>query len=152
MIVCHLGGPFSVVFPKNKTINYSHVTHFIRFYWSYYINPFVHAVVPQPQTKHVFNLIIQPLSTGAEDCCGRGKTGNRRGHAVLISCFQQLTSCVQVSADSGKKLCLILCYFGISPIEKIFLKFPRFYIPDFKLVFCDKSFVRSGSSDLYCCS
>ena len=37
VIVCHLGGPFSVVFPKNKTINYSHVTHFIRFYWSYNI-------------------------------------------------------------------------------------------------------------------
>ena len=36
-IVCHLGGPFSVVFPKNKTINYCHVTHFIRFYWSYNI-------------------------------------------------------------------------------------------------------------------
>ena len=36
-IVCHLGGPFSVVFPKIKTINYSHVTHFIRFYWSYNI-------------------------------------------------------------------------------------------------------------------
>ena len=25
------------VFPKKKTINYSHVTHFIRFYWCYYI-------------------------------------------------------------------------------------------------------------------
>ena len=36
-IVCHLGGPFSIVFPKNKTINYSHVTQFIRFYWSYNI-------------------------------------------------------------------------------------------------------------------
>ena len=36
-IVCHLGDPFSVVFPKHKTINYSHVTHFIRFYWSYNI-------------------------------------------------------------------------------------------------------------------
>ena len=34
-IVCHLGGLFSVVFPKNKTVKYSHVTHFIRFYWSY---------------------------------------------------------------------------------------------------------------------
>ena len=34
VFVCHLGGPFSVVFPKNKTINYSHVTHFIRFNWS----------------------------------------------------------------------------------------------------------------------
>ena len=32
-IVCHLGGPFSVVFPKNKTIKYSHVTQFIRVYW-----------------------------------------------------------------------------------------------------------------------
>ena len=31
-IVCHLGGPFSVIFPRNKTINYSHVTHFIRLY------------------------------------------------------------------------------------------------------------------------
>ena len=29
--------PFSVVFPKNKIIGYSHVTHFIRFYWSYNI-------------------------------------------------------------------------------------------------------------------
>ena len=37
LIVCHLGGPFSAVFPKNKTINYSHVTYFIRFYWSYNI-------------------------------------------------------------------------------------------------------------------
>ena len=35
VIVCHLGGPFSVVFPKIKTINYSHVTHLIRFYWCY---------------------------------------------------------------------------------------------------------------------
>ena len=35
VIVCHLGGLFSVVFPKNKTVKYSHVTHFIRFYWSY---------------------------------------------------------------------------------------------------------------------
>ena len=35
VIVCHLGGPFSVVFPKNKTaICYSHVTYFITFYWS----------------------------------------------------------------------------------------------------------------------
>ena len=31
-IVCHLGGPFSVVFLKNKTINYSHVTKCIRVY------------------------------------------------------------------------------------------------------------------------
>ena len=36
-IACHLGGPFTVVFPKNKTINYCHVTHLIRFYWSYNI-------------------------------------------------------------------------------------------------------------------
>ena len=37
-IVCHLGGPaFSVVFPKTKTINYCHMTHFISFYWSYNI-------------------------------------------------------------------------------------------------------------------
>ena len=36
-IVCHLGGLFSVVFPKNKTINYSHVTNFIGFYWFYNI-------------------------------------------------------------------------------------------------------------------
>ena len=36
-IVCDLSGPFTVVFPKNKTINSSHVTHFIRFYWSYNI-------------------------------------------------------------------------------------------------------------------
>ena len=34
VIVCHLGSPFSVVFPKNKTINYNHVTYFITFYWS----------------------------------------------------------------------------------------------------------------------
>ena len=34
-IVCHLGSPFSVFFQKIKTINYSHMTHFIRFYWSY---------------------------------------------------------------------------------------------------------------------
>ena len=33
-IACHLGGPFSIVFPKNKTINYRHVTHFVRCYWS----------------------------------------------------------------------------------------------------------------------
>ena len=32
VIVCHLGGPFSVVFPKKKTINCSLVTYFIRFY------------------------------------------------------------------------------------------------------------------------
>lgn len=32
VIVYHLGGPFPVVFPKNKTINYCHVTHFIRLY------------------------------------------------------------------------------------------------------------------------
>ena len=32
--VFHFGSPFSVVFPKKKTINYSHVTYFIRFYWS----------------------------------------------------------------------------------------------------------------------
>ena len=37
MIACHLGGPSSVVFPKRKTINYCHVTYFIRFYWSYSI-------------------------------------------------------------------------------------------------------------------
>ena len=37
VIACHLGGPFSVAFPKRKTINLSHVTHFIRFYWSYKI-------------------------------------------------------------------------------------------------------------------
>ena len=37
VIVCHLGGPFSVVFPERKTINYSHVTYLIRFYWSYNI-------------------------------------------------------------------------------------------------------------------
>ena len=30
VIVCHLGGPFSVVFPKIKTINYSHVTKFFQ--------------------------------------------------------------------------------------------------------------------------
>ena len=34
VILCRLAGPFSVVFPKNKTINYSHVTYFITFYWS----------------------------------------------------------------------------------------------------------------------
>ena len=34
VIVCHLDGPFLLVFPKNKTINYSHVTYFITFYWS----------------------------------------------------------------------------------------------------------------------
>ena len=33
-IVCHLSGPFSVVFSKIKTINYSHVIHIIRCYWS----------------------------------------------------------------------------------------------------------------------
>ena len=58
----------------------------------------MHAVVPQPQTKqsrncHIFNLIIQPLSTGAEDCRGRGKTGNRRGQVVSISSFEQLMVC-----------------------------------------------------------
>ena len=37
MIVCHLGDPFSVVFPKKKTINYGHVTYFIKCYWSYNI-------------------------------------------------------------------------------------------------------------------
>ena len=35
VIVCHLGGPFSVVSRKKKTINYSHVTHVIRFCCSY---------------------------------------------------------------------------------------------------------------------
>ena len=35
LIVCHLGGSFSAVSPKKKTINYSHVTHVVRFYWSY---------------------------------------------------------------------------------------------------------------------
>ena len=34
-IVFHLGGPFLVVFFQK--INYGHVTHFIRFYWSYNI-------------------------------------------------------------------------------------------------------------------
>ena len=38
--VCHLGGPFSAVFPEKKTINYSHVTYFIRLYWSYNIKVF----------------------------------------------------------------------------------------------------------------
>ena len=33
-IVCHLGDPFSVVFPRKKIVNYSHVTYFIRVYWS----------------------------------------------------------------------------------------------------------------------
>ena len=37
-IVYLLGGPFSVVFPKSKTIYYCHVTYFIRFYCSYTIN------------------------------------------------------------------------------------------------------------------
>ena len=32
-----LGGPFSVVFARKKTINYSHVTNVIRLYWSYQI-------------------------------------------------------------------------------------------------------------------
>ena len=36
-IVYLLGGPFSVVFPKSKTIYYCHVTYFIRFYCSYSI-------------------------------------------------------------------------------------------------------------------
>ena len=37
-IVCHLSGSFSVFFfSKNKAINYCHVTHFIRFHWSYNI-------------------------------------------------------------------------------------------------------------------
>lgn len=80
--------------------------------------------------SHDFNLITQLLSTGAEDCCLRDKTGNRRGPVVLISCFEQLMVCLQISVDSGEKLCLILFYFAISPIEKIFLKFPR-SLPDF---------------------
>ena len=32
---CHFGGPFSIVFQIRD--NYSHVTHFIIFYWSYNI-------------------------------------------------------------------------------------------------------------------
>ena len=36
-IACHLGSPFSVSFPKHKTINYRHMTHFVRCYWSYNI-------------------------------------------------------------------------------------------------------------------
>ena len=35
VFVCHLGGPFSVVFfKKKKIISYSYVTYFIRCYWS----------------------------------------------------------------------------------------------------------------------
>ena len=37
MILCHLCGPFSVVFPKKQIIIYSHVTYFIRCYWSHNI-------------------------------------------------------------------------------------------------------------------
>ena len=113
------------------------------------LNPFVHTFVPQPQTKqprngHVLNLIIQSLSIRAEDCCGRGKTENRRGHVVLIACFEQLTVCLQISVDIPY---ILLLYYS-NLIDKIFLKFPRFHLPDFKLVFRDKSFVRSGSSDV----
>ena len=35
VIVCHLSGPFSVVFLKKKTNNYGHVTYFTRFNWSH---------------------------------------------------------------------------------------------------------------------
>ena len=37
VIVCHLGGLFSVVFPKKHTSKYSDVTHFVVFYLSYEI-------------------------------------------------------------------------------------------------------------------
>ena len=32
VIVCHLGGPFSVVFPRKKTVNYNHVIYNITFF------------------------------------------------------------------------------------------------------------------------
>ena len=53
-------------------------------------------------TPNMDVIIPKPLSTRAEDCCGRGKTGNRRGHVALISSFEQLAVCLQISVDSGE--------------------------------------------------
>lgn len=51
--------------------------------------------------------------------------------------------CLQISVDSGEKVYLILCHLTTSLIENNIFK-----VPNFKLDFCDKSFVKSGSSDL----